>query len=205
MIPLALELKNFLSYGEGHPALSLEGIHVACLSGSNGHGKSALLDAMVWSLWGEPRGGARSGDDLIRHGSNEMFVCLEFEMDGNRYRVTRKRTIRNKSGSTELQFEGWDGEMWRPLAEGSVGQTQDAINRLLRMSHDTFVHASFVQQGKADAFMLISAQQRKQVLGDILGLGQYDDLSDAAREAMRESRSRADAITAQIRGIEAEL
>src|SRR5256714_5573768 len=100
MIPLRLELRNFLSYAEDHPALSLEGIHVACLSGSNGHGKSALLDAMVWALWGEARGGSRSGDDLIRHGANEMLVCLEFEMDGSRYRVTRKRTIRNKSGST---------------------------------------------------------------------------------------------------------
>src|SRR5436190_1552813 len=205
MIPLALELKNFLSYGEGHPALSLEGIHVACLSGSNGHGKSALLDAMVWALWGEPRGGARSGDDLIRHGANEMFVVLEFEMDGSRYRITRKRTIRGKAGASELQFDGFDGESWRPLAEGSIGQTQDAISRLLRMSHDTFVHASFVQQGKADAFMTLTPQQRKQVLGDILGLGRYDELADAAREAGRDARSRSDVLASQIKGIEAEL
>src|SRR5437868_6067009 len=199
MIPLKLELKDFLSYGEGHPPLSLEGIHVACLSGSNGHGKSALLDAMVWALWGEPRGGARSGDDLIRHGANDMEVSLEFDMDGSRYRVTRKRTKRNKTGSTELQFEGFDGEMWRPLAEGSIGQTQDAINGLIRMTHDTFVHASFVQQGKADAFMMITPQQRKQVLGEILGLGVYDELADAARDAGREARSHQELVTSQIR------
>lgn len=205
MIPLRLELKNFLSYGESHPVLSLEGIHVACLSGSNGHGKSALLDAMVWALWGEPRGGARSGDDLIRHGANEMSVALDFEMDSARYRVTRKRVVRGKSGSSDLQFEGFDGESWRPLAEGSIGQTQDAINRLLRMSHDTFVHASFVQQGKADAFMTLTPQQRKQVLGDILSLGRYDELADAAREAGRDARSRADVLATQIRGIETEL
>jgi exonuclease SbcC len=134
-----------------------------------------------------------------------MVVSLEFLMDTNRYRVTRRRTVKGRSGSTELQFEGWDGDMWRPLAEGSIGQTQDAINRLIRMSHDTFVHASFVQQGKADAFMMITPQQRKQVLGDILGLGRYDELADAAREGLRDARSRVEQVTSQIRAIETEL
>src|SRR5258705_9582027 len=133
MIPLTLELKNFLSYGEGHPALSLEGIHVACLSGSNGHGKSALLDAMVWALWGEPRGGARAGDDLIRHGAAEMLVSFEFEAAGVRYRTLRRRTRHGKTGTTELHFESWDGDAWRPLSGGSAAETQRLISSTLHM------------------------------------------------------------------------
>ena len=62
MIPLRLQLRNFMCYTDVHEPLQFEGIHVACLTGDNGHGKSALLDAITWALWGECRarfGGAR--------------------------------------------------------------------------------------------------------------------------------------------------
>ncbi|MBA7588863.1 hypothetical protein ES708_30933 [subsurface metagenome] len=55
MIPVKLDLKNFLSYGEEVPPLDFTQFHVACLSGANGQGKSALLDALTWSIWGEGR------------------------------------------------------------------------------------------------------------------------------------------------------
>ena len=51
MIPLRLNLRNFLCYRENVPELDFTGLHVACLCGSNGHGKSALLDAITWNLW----------------------------------------------------------------------------------------------------------------------------------------------------------
>ena len=53
MIPLRLSVRNFLCYRDDVPPLGLQGIHVACLCGANGHGKSALLDAMTWCLWGQ--------------------------------------------------------------------------------------------------------------------------------------------------------
>lgn len=205
MIPLKLELRNFLSYGEDHPPLSLEGVHVACLSGPNGHGKSALLDALVWALWGESRGGARAGDDLIRHGAREMEVAVEFELHGVRHRVTRRRTLRGKAGSTDLQLQSWDGRGWRTYTGGSLAETQRAITDLLHMTHNTFVHASFIAQGKADAFMLLTPQHRKQVLGEILDLGKYDQLTAAAREGGRRARAEVDRLTATIAEIDAEL
>ena len=47
MIPQRLSVRNFLCYREDVPTLDFRGIHVACLSGPNGHGKSALLDAIT--------------------------------------------------------------------------------------------------------------------------------------------------------------
>ena len=52
MIPLKLTLSNFLCYRENVPPLNFNGVHVACICGSNGHGKSALLDSITWALWG---------------------------------------------------------------------------------------------------------------------------------------------------------
>jgi len=137
VIPLRLELRNFLSYGESCPPLVLEGVHVACLSGANGAGKSALLDAIVWALWGEPRGGSAAGDDLLHPGAREMQVSLEFGLGEERYRATRRRTLRNKSGTTELHLEMCADQTWRSLDGGTVRETQRLIDQLVRMSHDT--------------------------------------------------------------------
>jgi exonuclease SbcC len=55
MIPLRLTIKNFLSYGADAQTINFEPYNLICLSGKNGHGKSALLDAMTWSIWGQAR------------------------------------------------------------------------------------------------------------------------------------------------------
>ncbi|MGH2728413.1 MAG: AAA family ATPase, partial [Actinomycetota bacterium] len=52
MIPLQLHLTDFLSYRSMAAPLDFTQIRLACLSGANGNGKSALLDAITWSLWG---------------------------------------------------------------------------------------------------------------------------------------------------------
>ena len=90
MIPMQLRVRNFMCYRDDVPPLDFEGIHLACLTGPNGHGKSALLDAITWALWGEAR--AKSDDDLIHMGQSEMEVEFEFSVGPNRYRVLRKRT-----------------------------------------------------------------------------------------------------------------
>ena len=61
MIPLKLQLRNFMCYRDP-TVLDFTGIHLACLTGDNGHGKSALLDAITWALWGKAR--ARHDDEL---------------------------------------------------------------------------------------------------------------------------------------------
>ena len=75
MIPVSLKLQNFLSYGTAAPTLQFDTFHVACLSGRNGQGKSALLDAITWALWGEARKSSDSrkpDDELIRIGTRQM-------------------------------------------------------------------------------------------------------------------------------------
>src|SRR5438270_12871008 len=174
MIPLALSLRNFMSYAEATEPLSFEGIHVAVLAGDNGHGKSALLDAITWALWGRARG--RSVDELIHAGASEMEVEFEFELDERRYRVIRKRQRRGKSGYSDLQFAVLADGGYKPLTERSVGETERLIERTLRMSYETFTNSSFIQQGKADSFTTNSPAERKRILAEILELSYYDEL-----------------------------
>ncbi|MDP6347348.1 MAG: AAA family ATPase, partial [Dehalococcoidia bacterium] len=149
MIPLRLEIRNFLCYGEGLPPLSLEGIHIACFSGENGSGKSALLDAITWALWGEARG--RSQEELVHHGQTEMVVELEFAVGGLRYRLAR-RHHRRRNQTTCLLQAAHDGS-FRNLAEG-VRQVEASLGRILRLDYQTFINSAFLRQGRADEFTL---------------------------------------------------
>ena len=60
MIPQKLRLINFLSYQQ--LALDFSGLHVACICGANGAGKSSLLEAISWAIWGASR--VASQDDV---------------------------------------------------------------------------------------------------------------------------------------------
>jgi len=208
MIPIRLELKNFMSYGEDVPALDFTGMHTLCLSGENGHGKSALLDAITWALWGESRAGKNKHDELVRIGADEMSVHFTFEMDGQRYRVIRKRSKKAVGNLWEFQQETPDqglGAGWRSLTGNKSTDTGETIQKLLRMSYDTFLNSAYLRQGQADQFVKQTPTKRKEILADILDLSRYDQLEAKARERMRSAQAEATDLERDISGIDAEL
>jgi DNA repair protein SbcC/Rad50 len=92
MIPLRLQLTNFLSY-RGTTALDFDGLDLTCIAGQNGAGKSSLLDAMTWALFGKSR--SKSDDDVVnrlagRQGE-QAEVRFDFSLEGARYRVIRHK------------------------------------------------------------------------------------------------------------------
>ncbi len=199
MIPLKLTLKNFLCYGDAAPTLDLEGLHVACLCGPNGHGKSALLDAVTWALWGKARG--RTQDELVHFGRDEMLVDLEFSARDDRYRVVRRRAVaggRRRAGASDLQLQVWGGDGFRPITGNVIRGTQAEIDRVTGMDYDTFVNSAFLLQGRADEFTNKTPADRKEVLAKILDLGYYDRLEERAKERRDERAGRA-------RGVQDEL
>jgi len=202
MIPLQLRVRNFMCYRDNVPPLNFDGIHLACLTGANGHGKSALLDAMTWSLWGKAR--AKRDDELIHLGESEMEVEFTFDLGGTVYRVLRKRDS-TKRGRTlvDLQVQH-DGE-FRSISEEGVRATEAAIVRLLRMDYETFTNSAFLLQGRADAFTTRTPAERKRVLGEILGLGIYDEYEQHAKERARERDRDLARLEGLLRDIDREL
>lgn len=205
MRPIRLQLQNFMSYGEDVPPLSFEGMHVVCLSGRNGHGKSALLDAITWALWGKSR--ARSDDDLIHRGRQEMLVDLEFLQEAQRYRVRRERVLRGKRGRSALDFFIWDNQQnsWRSLSETSMRATQARIVETLRLDYDTFINSAYLRQGRADEFTTKTPGERKQILAEILNLDRYAVLEQRAREKMRDAEHRVEYLIQERAQVEAEV
>lgn len=202
MIPVKITLTNFMCY-RNPTTLDLTGVHVACLSGDNGAGKSALLDAMTWALWGKGR--AKSDDDFIALGQKETEVDFEFLLGDNQYRVLRRRIKRSSAGQSILEFQVRDGESWRSITGNMIRDTQTKITSLLRMDYETFINSAFILQGRADEFTIKTPGERKRILADILGLSYYDRLEETARLAVREHDQALRSLHDQIEEIEAQI
>lgn len=190
MIPIRLTIKNFMCYGEDPPSLEFENIHVACLCGDNGHGKTSLLDAITWSLWGQAR--ARSHEELIHQGKQDMSVDLEFEALNQEYRVSRKysKSKRSRQGSTLLELQVKSGEGYSPITENTVRDTERRIRDILHMDYDTFVNTAFLMQGQADMFTKSTPSQRKETLAEVLGLSSYQKLESLAKDKSRNAQDK---------------
>ncbi len=203
MIPTRLELRNFLAYRAPEPIV-FEGIELACLSGANGVGKSSLLDAITWALWGKAR--ARRDEDLIHLGQHDMQVAIDFEQEGLRYRVLRRRSRagRFRRGALDLMVYDKDG-VPRNINEEGRRRTQEKIKRILRLDYETFVHSAFLQQGRADAFTLKTAAERKRILADILDLKQWTAYEDAVKTRLTSLASQIDIIQHDTKRIDEEI
>ena len=207
MVPLRLTLRNFICYGEDVPILDLEPVHVACLSGQNGHGKSALLDAITWAVWGRAR--ARTHDELIHQGKSSMSVELELSARGQRYRILRRysRPSAGRQGTTLLDLQASSGNGYRAITGNTVRDTEALIRDVVHMDYDTFVNTAFLLQGRADMFTRSKPSQRKECLAEVLDLSYYDDLEQrtkARSTLIQDSIRETDIAIGQLRsGLEA--
>ena len=135
-----------MCYRDAVPTLNFNNIHVACLSGNNGHGKSALLDSITWALWGQSR--TRTQDELIHQGLNDMMVELEFAARSQTYKVSRRYSRRGKqSGTTILEFLVSSNGSFKPITGNTVRDTETRIKEILNMDYETFVNTAFLLQG----------------------------------------------------------
>ncbi|MEK7353043.1 MAG: SMC family ATPase [Chloroflexota bacterium] len=191
MIPIKLAVRNFMPYRDKVPPLDFAGIHTASIWGENGSGKSALIEAMTWALWGKTR--AKSDDDLIHQGQNEMEVEFDFSVGQETYRVIRKHTRPKRqrgSGQSSLDLliaspsQGKDD--FKVLSGTAIRETEQKIRDTLHMDYKTFNNSAYLSQGHADEFTIATAAERKQVLTDILGLSLYDQLEEQAKELAKQ-------------------
>jgi len=203
VVPVRLTLRNFLSYGDEPEVLTFDGLHLFCLAGDNGNGKSAVLDAITWCIWGESR--ASTQDELVRVGATEMTVVFDFDLNDQRYQVLRNRKLRKGPSTTVLELRAErDGEMV-PLTGASVEETEASLVKLLGMAYRTFVNSAFLLQGRADEFTKKAPAERKQILAEVLNLQQFELLERESRDRQRAARGRAEELERRIALIDADL
>ncbi len=185
MIPVSLSISGFLSY-QKPVEIDFTSFDLACISGQNGSGKSSILDAITWALFGRAR---KHDESVINIQSETAQVSLTFEYEGNLYRVIRTNP-RGKTSSLEfhIQQPGSNGtpDGWKPLTESSLRETDLKIAEILRLDYETFINAAFFLQGEADQFTQRSPAERKKILSQILNLGTWEDYRKKTFQARRE-------------------
>lgn len=202
MIPRFLKISGFLSY-QGEVEIDFTTLHVACISGQNGAGKSALLDAMTWALFGE----ARRNDESVINDTVEKRraeVTFEFEYEKIIYKIIRTR---EQGKSSAVEFQVWDesADRWRVLTENTVTQTNKRVCHILHLDYKTFINVSFFLQGKADQFTKQNAAERKDVLSSILNLDRWEAYQLKATEERKEKVNRLTVVEGCLYEIDKEL
>ncbi len=199
MIPLRLSLSGFLSYRDP-VEIDFTSFDLACISGANGAGKSSLLDAITWVLFGQAR---KRDDSLVNLQAAVAEVSLEFSYEKNTFRVQRARP-RGKTGALEFHILQSSGS-WKPLTERTQNETQARIQETLRLDYDTFINAAFFLQGKADQFTTETPTRRKQILSSILGLELWEVYRQRTADRRKLVEADIDRLDGRTAEIEAEL
>ncbi len=217
MIPINLYLSGFLSYRDP-VEVDFTQFDLACIAGANGAGKSSLLDAMTWALFGVAR---KRDDSLVNALSSTAQVILTFAYEGNIYRVMRSKT-RDKAAVLEFNIlqhnspglvraeqdiaqKDVSSQKWKPLTERSLRETELLIKDTLKLDYATFVNASFFLQGKADQFTQQSPSDRKVILSSILGLDVWEEYRKSALERRRGVEAEISSLDGRLKEIMVEL
>ncbi len=198
MIPVRLKISGFLSY---HDPVEVDftTFELACISGQNGAGKSSLLDAITWALFGQAR---KKDDSLINSASDSAEVVFVFEYEQNVYRIQRIMP-RGKTGILEFQIQNAHG--YKPLTEATSRATQARIESTLHLDYETFVNASFFLQGKADQFTQQRPTDRKRILASILGLEIWETYRERTAEMRKVIEGDLSSTTGRIAEINLDL
>jgi len=230
MIPIQLSIAGFLSYREP-VEIDFTSFDLACIAGSNGAGKSSLLDAITWVLFGQAR---KRDDSVINIQSNSAQVGLIFAYENNLFRVQRTKP-RDKTmllefhlldAAPEAAGESAGGEMaggmagarrasarrclplngtWRSLTERTLRDTEARILQTLRMDYETFINASFFLQGKADQFTQQRPGDRKRILSSILGLEVWERYREMAANERKVVEAEIGNLDGRLKEVQAEL
>lgn len=193
MRPLRLEVEGFTSFRE-RLALDLSGLDLFAITGPTGAGKSSLIDALVFALYGQvPRVG-KEYRQLVSHRAERLSVLLEFEVGGRRYRIARTARA---GGAAQVRLEHRNGKGWEPSAD-RVKEIEAEVVRIVGLDYDAFTRSVVLPQGQFDAFLKGEPRERRKILVALLNLGVYEEMQRLANAKAIDGRREAEFVAGQL-------
>lgn len=200
MVPLRVELENFLSFGERQILEFTDDEPLWVLCGPNGVGKSSVFDAITYALFGEHRGGSRNADQLCRHGANRFLVIFEFEFLKTRYEVQRGRSATGPLRRASV----WRNNKWEPvplLPRANRDALREWVVNTLGLDFDAFCASVMLRQGEADRIITASPKDRLVFLRRIIGAERYESLYNRVRQGTTQAREQSQQNSEQLAAI----
>ena len=189
------------------------------LTGPTGSGKTTIIDAIVFALYGDVADSADSSKERIRSTlvgpHTESVIELVFSTGAGVYRVRRTPTYeRAKRRGQGTTTQNGTVKLWRlaevggePLDEPvtRVGDADAEITRAVGLSREQFTQTVVLPQGKFARFLRADSSERQHLLKDVFGTGIYDAIQDALIQASRDGARRVEQAAADLRGQVASL
>ena len=184
------------------------------LTGPTGSGKTTIIDAIVFALYGDVADSADSSKERIRSTlvgpHTESVIELVFSTGAGVYRVRRTPTYeRAKRRGQGTTTQNGTVKLWHlaevggePLDEPvtRVGDADAEITRAVGLSREQFTQTVVLPQGKFARFLRADSSERQHLLKDVFGTGIYDAIQDALIQASRDGARRVEQAAADLRG-----
>ena len=155
--------------------------------GQNGAGKSSIIDAITFSLFGAHT--RKNNKSLIRRGANKSLVKVDFSANGKNYRTVRQIDAK---GTLTAQFLEKNGEDFIPIAEGERKQFGESmteeVEKVLGINFEKLKIASIVQQGELNSIIKAKPKEFKELLNTIIGIDRLDVAVESMKEVLKEFR-----------------
>ncbi|TDE87614.1 AAA family ATPase [Deinococcus sp. S9] len=198
MRPLSLELQGFTAFRQ-HTTLDFSDLELFALVGPTGSGKSSLLDAMTFALYGTtPRLGSTGLDALISQGERGLSVSLTFEVGGETYRVARSKGRRQ--AENEVRLERREEGRWVNLSDGGTKAVNDRIRRVVGLDFRTFARSVLLPQGEFSRLLHGTGKERQALLGELMGLDHVKAMHAFAGERAKEFKHTLGSLHALLEG-----
>jgi DNA repair exonuclease SbcCD ATPase subunit len=200
-----LTVKNFMSVGNQTQAVDFNREKLTLVLGENldqggddsgsrnGTGKTTIINALSYAMYGKALTNIRANNLINKTNSKGMVVSLDFEKDGNQYRLERGRS------PTFFKFYINNEEQVEDESQGDSRKTQEYLNDLLGMSHDMFKHIVALNT-YSEPFLAMRQNDQRAIIEQLLGITILSEKAENLKEQVRNTK---DAITQETLKIEA--
>ena len=184
----SIELVDFLSHSDTKLEFK-DGVTI--FVGDNGAGKSSVIDAITYALFGKhKRSDVKS---LIRRGTNQSYAKIEFSIRDKQYEAFRK--IKNKSNNyLEAKFFETTNNNRIDIVSGERKQYNESmkeeVEKIIGMDYKKLQIASIVQQGQLNAIIDLGATERQELINNIIGIDKLDIASKYMLENIKKFREK---------------
>jgi DNA repair exonuclease SbcCD ATPase subunit len=187
----SIEWKNFLSTGNSPNKVLLDKSPTTLIIGKNGEGKSTILDALCFSLFGKPFRNVNKNQLINSINGKGCLTTLEFSIGNKEYKIIR--------GIKPNIFEIWcDNEM---LNQDAASRDYQKIleQQIIRLNYKTFTQVVILGSASFVPFMQLSTNQRRDVIEDILDIRIFSTMNSLLKEKAQETKDEISRIESSIK------
>lgn len=203
-----ITLKNFLSTGQVTQAINLDQKEVTLILGENldsggdsasrnGVGKTALMQALSYALFGTPINDIRKDNLVNRTNNKNMLVTFEFSVNGVDYKIERGR----KPNLLRFYINNVQQQKDEDSAQGENKETQQLIEKTLNMSSDMFKHIVALNT-YTQPFLALKNNEQREIIEQLLGITLLSEKADKVKEQIRNTKDKIQQEEFLIKAIE---